>query len=129
MLIRNVMQVSLHYEGQVVDQGAPKTEGATPIFETEIWLEGAGAVYSYSKAKCWIVWIKRGVRLIIRRTETRWGTVGGGGAFIDGGREGKTHQRQQVWEPLRRPVVTLNDGYCGEIILREIMTGSLRVDV
>jgi hypothetical protein len=36
MLIRNVMQVSLHHKGQVVDHGAPKTEGATPIFETEI---------------------------------------------------------------------------------------------
>jgi hypothetical protein len=43
------MQVSLHYEGQVVDQGA---ERATPIFETEIWFEKAGAFYLYSKAKC-----------------------------------------------------------------------------
>jgi hypothetical protein len=32
------MQVSPE---QVVDQGAPKTEGTTPIFETEIWVERA----------------------------------------------------------------------------------------
>jgi hypothetical protein len=32
------MQVSLE---QVVDQGAPKTEGTTPIFGTENWPERA----------------------------------------------------------------------------------------
>jgi hypothetical protein len=86
MPIRNVMQ----YEGQVVDQGAPKTEGATPIFETEIWFERAGVVYVYSKAKCWMVRVKREVRLTIGGTETRWATVGGGGAFMDG-RRGSTN--------------------------------------
>ena len=35
------MQVSLHHNGQVVDHGAPRTEGSTPIFETEIWVERA----------------------------------------------------------------------------------------
>jgi hypothetical protein len=37
------MQVSLHYTGLVVraDQGAPKTEGGTPILETEIRVERA----------------------------------------------------------------------------------------
>jgi len=35
------MQVSLHHKGQIVDQGAPKTECAAPIFETEIYAERA----------------------------------------------------------------------------------------
>jgi hypothetical protein len=81
------MQVSLHHKGQVVDQGAPKTEGATPIFETEIWVERTELSVHIRRAKRWMVQIKRGVRVIIRRTETRWETVGGGGAFMDGGRE------------------------------------------
>ena len=34
------MQVSLHHKGQVVEQGAPKTEGATPIL-AEIWVKRA----------------------------------------------------------------------------------------
>jgi len=39
-----------------------------------------------------MVQIKRAVRLIIRGTETRWETVGGGGgAFMDGGREGSAN--------------------------------------
>jgi hypothetical protein len=37
-----------------------------------------------------MVRIKRGVRLIIRRTEKRWETVGGG-AFLDGGQEGSAN--------------------------------------
>jgi len=57
MLIRKGMQVSLHYNGQVVDQGTPKTEGATPIFETEIGVERVGVVYSYTKVMCWMVGI------------------------------------------------------------------------
>ena len=44
------MQVSWHRKGQVIDQGVPKTEGATPIFETEIWVQtatGPGSWYLY----------------------------------------------------------------------------------
>jgi hypothetical protein len=44
------MQVSLHHKRQVVDQGALKTEGATPIFRDRNLGRKGRAVYSYSKA-------------------------------------------------------------------------------
>ena len=65
------MKMSQLYKGHIVDQGVPKNEGEhMHRCDRNLGRKGGG-VHSYSKAKCWLVRIKRGARLMIRRTETR----------------------------------------------------------
>ena len=116
--IRNLIRVSLHHKGRVVDQDAAKPKAPHLSSRQKSGSKGRSCLFIFEGQ------VLDGADQT-RRTKTRWGAVAGCEAFLNGGREGSANASSST-SIMRRPGRSYKPTNTLAKSFKEIMTGRCR---